>query len=84
MMIAVGSDENYYTVTDIVRHNSDFAAFDRGEKITPPGIVVRVWWGQDFARYVEVKYPNGGGITDQDTSFRRVTREELVAERMMT
>jgi hypothetical protein len=83
---ATGGDGNYYAVGEIVRHNSDYSALARGAKFSPAGRVLLIYHEEGPGAgtiKVRVGYPNGGGITDDEKSFQKVTPEEQLAERLM-
>jgi hypothetical protein len=93
----IGSDGNFIVVGDPVRHSSDDLAIRHGslpgapgtiEKLTlryQPGGEAEVW---ALARWPKTNLPwpsppGGGAVEDRANFFRKVTREEIVAERML-
>lgn len=81
---ATGGDGNYFAVGEYVRHNSDYTAFAKGAKLSPAGQVHLIYCEEGGGVRARVMYPNGGGITDDEKSFQKVTPEERLAERLMT
>lgn len=93
----IGSDGNYIYVNDPVRHTSDDLSIRDGALPGAPGMVEKlslryqpggeaeVWV---FARWPKTNAPwpappGGGAVEDRAAFFRKVTREEIVAERFI-
>ena len=96
----IGSDGNYFTIGDPVRHSSDDLGIALGQIPGPPGIVEKivvdyengeivlatVRWPENPDKDADVwprNPPGGGKLTDKAKFFRKVTREEEIAERFM-
>jgi hypothetical protein len=92
---AVGFDGNYFVVGDIVRHSSDYIDLEKGKPCEPA--TVEKIYVEDGVTKVRVRYPKwmnpdpngwpqskgGGSIISPENFFKKLTREERMAEMFM-